>query len=247
MKILSIGNRMSSEAHSFMPHLAKACAKELLLSNLCLENASVEDHYRNYIDENEVYFYETYLPGVTEMMRPDGIALHEAVEEEEWDVITIQQNGILSGSKESYIPYYGEIAAYCRMMHPGAKILIVQPWAFDGACRLPEYRELYGADQSSMYEMISLCCKEIARDEEADGIIPIGRAFQTVRQTHIGDRLTENGMYANDLGRFTASCTMFEAITGINPVSIDYDMPDVPKPVSDLIKLCAHIAIEEGI
>ncbi len=244
MKVLSIGNRMSSDAHTFLPFLAKAGSKRLLLSNLCTENASVEDHYRNYIDENEVYYYETFLPGITEMMRPDGIALHEAVEEEDWDFITIQQNGVLSGSKDSYKPYFGEVAAYCRLVHPETKIMIVQPWAFDKGCPLPEFRELYGKNSDNMYEMTAQCCSETALDEELDGIIPIGKAFQIIRQTAIGSRLTLDGQYANEIGQFAAGCVMYEKIFGEDVSGVPYNLPDYPAEISSLIKLCAHTACE---
>ena len=242
MKVLSIGNRMSSDAHRFLPFLAISGGKELLLSNLCTENASVEDHYRNYIDENEVYFYETFLPGITEMMRPDGIALHEAVEEEDWNYITIQQNGVLSGSEESYKPYFGEVAAYCRLVHPETKILIVQPWAFEKGCPLPEFRELYGKDPDNMYEMIYQCCIKTALEEETDGIIPVGKAFKILKQTKAGEKLTVDGQYANEIGQFAAGCVMYEKIFGENVTEVGFNLPDYPDSVSELIKLCAHTA-----
>ena len=209
MKVLSIGNRMSSDAHAFLPHLAKAAGKELLLSNLCTENASLQEHYENFIDENEVYFYETYLPGETVMMRPDGIALHEAVEEEEWDIITLQQCGTLSGDEGTYNPWLAELAAYCRMMHPGAKIMLVQAWAFEKGCPLPEFRELYGKEQDTMYEMITESCKKAPEAAEIEHIIPVGKVFQVIRHTDIGDRLTCDGCFANEPGQFAAACTMY--------------------------------------
>ncbi len=89
---------------SYLPRLAKEAGKDLLLSNLTVKNCSIESHYRNYIDENEVYTYETYLPGITGAMRPEGIALHEAAEDDDWDIIFFCQNIALSGIKESYNP-----------------------------------------------------------------------------------------------------------------------------------------------
>ena len=109
---------------TYLPHLAAAAGKELLLSNLTAKNCSIESHYRNYIDENEVYTYETYLPGITDAMRPDGIALHEAVEDDEWDKIIFCQNIALSGIKESYSPYLAELSDLGPMNQAAIKNLL---------------------------------------------------------------------------------------------------------------------------
>ena len=230
--------------HAFMPYLAKEAGKDLLLSNLCTENASAEDHYRNYIDEQEVYFYETFLPGITEMMRPDGIALHDAVEEEDWDIITIQQNTLLGGVKESYKPYFGEIAAYCRLVHSESKIMIVQPYSFDNGCILPQFREYYGKDSDNMFDMIIKCCNEVMLEEELDGIIPVGKAFQIIRQTKLGDKLLLSDQSANEIGQFAAGCVFYEKVFGESAEESPFNLPGYHESVSKLIKVCAHAACE---
>ncbi len=245
MKVLSIGNEQTSSAHLYLNRLVKEARKELLLSNLCYEGASVEDHYRNYIDEEEVYFYETYLPFETEMMRPDGIALHEAVEEEDWDFITLQQNGELSGDEESYKPYLGELSAYCRMMHPGAKIMLVQPWAFEKNCALPCFREFYGKDSENMFEMIKHTCSVTSANEEIDGIIPIGHAFRLLGATSLENTLTKDGVQASELGAFAAGCVLYEAFFGESCLDSPFKLKDVPDEINELIKICAHTAAEE--
>lgn len=247
MKVLSIGNSFSQDAQAYLPKLAIAGGKELLLGNLYLPGASIEDHYRNYIDEEEVYTYENYLPGETEAYKPDGIALHEAVEDEDWDVITLQQCSKLSGIKESYTPYLAEVAAYCRMMHPDAKIMLHQTWAYEKGCPLPEFKENYDRDQDKMYSMLTECYAETAREAEIDIIIPTGRAWQTARQTKIGDRLTRDGYHGNELGQFLGSCCFYEMIFGESAVDNPFVLPEFDENVSNLLKVCAHIACEEGI
>ncbi len=247
MKVLSIGNSFSVDAHTYLPHLAIAGGKDLLLANLILPGASIEDHYRNYEDEEEVYTYETYLPNETMSIAPDGIALHEAVEDDDWDVITLQQCSKLSGVKESYSPYLAELAEYCRMMHPNAKIMLHQTWAYEKGCSIPEFREYYNGDQLTMYQDLTQAYAEASIEAEIDTIIPSGRAWQTARQTKIGDRLTRDGYHGNELGQFLAGCCFYEMIFNEDVTKNPYELKEYEGPVSNLLKVCAHIACEEGI
>lgn len=244
MKVLSIGNSFSTDAHTYLPFLAKAAGKELTLGNLYFPGCSLEKHYNHWINEEEVYAYESFLPFSTDMLRPDGIALHEAVEDEDWDIITLQQCSRLSGIRESYTPYLAELAAYCRLMYPEAKIMLHQTWSYEKGCQLKEFKEYYGADQLKMYEELTRCCNEAAEEAEIDFIIPTGRAWQYTRQTAIGDRLTLDGFHGNEMGQFLGSCCFYEAIFGEDTTKVPFDLPEYDKAVSDLLKLCAHIAFD---
>lgn len=247
MKVLSIGNSFSTDAHTYVSAMAKAAGKELLICNMFIGGCSLEQHYRNYIDEEEAYTYECYLPDCDEMIHPDGVALHEAVEDDEWDIITFQQCSHFSGLKETYEPYLEELVAYCRLMHPQAKMMLHQTWAYEKGCAKPEFREYYNSDQNKMYEMLTQCYGEAFYEAEMDDIIPSGRAWQTARQTSIGDRITRDGYHGNEMGQFLASCCFYEKIFGENCIDCPFDLPGYDKRISDLLKLCAHIACEEGI
>lgn len=247
MKILSVGNEFSSQAQTYLPFLAGAAGKELTACTLRLDGASIEDHYRNYTDEEEVYSYECFLPGETEKLCPDGIALHEAVEDDDWDIITLQQNGELSGDKESYKPYLAELAAYCKLMHPEAKIMVFQTWAYEAGSPDRIFREVFEGNQVNMYNTIARCCAEIKDEADADDIVPIGRAWQIARNSSIGDRLTTNGVDANELGEFLASCCLYEKIFNEGTNLSPFNLPGFSKATSDLLKICAHMACEEGI
>ena len=134
MNILSIGNSFSTNAHKFLPHILKADGDEIMLCNLFIGGCSLEQHWNNWREEKTDYDYEIYLPGETEMTRTDDVALHEAVEDEDWDVITLQQCSHFSGIPETYSPYLSELAEYCRMVKPEAKIMLHQTWAYEEGC-----------------------------------------------------------------------------------------------------------------
>ena len=246
MNVLSIGNSFSTDAHSYLPQLAKAAGKELLLCNLFIGGCSLEQHWNNWREENTDYDYEVYLPFETEMTRANEVALHEAVEDEEWDIITLQQCSHLSGDKASYSPYLSELAEYCRMVQPNAKIMLHQTWAYENGCTHPGFAA-YGREQDRMYKALTEAYAESAQEAEIDIIIPSGRAWQTARQTAIGDRHTKDGFHGNELGRFLASACFYEKVFDENILENPYLIEDLDPNITGILKFCAHIACEEGI
>lgn len=246
MNVLSIGNGFSTNAQRFLPHMAKAAGKELLLCNLFISDCSLEQHWKNWREEKTDYDYEVYLPYETEMSRPDGVALHEAVEDEEWDVITLQQSGALCGIPESYSPYLSELTEYCRMVQPNARIMLHQTWAYESGCPLPDFAN-YGRNQHEMYRALTEANVNAALEADIDLIIPSGRAWQTARGTVIGDRLTDGGSRGNELGCYLAGVCFYEMIFGESIYDNGFYLPDVDKSVTELLKICAHAAVEEGI
>ncbi len=246
MNVLSIGNSFSTNAHKFLPHMAKAAGKELLLCNLYIGGCSLEQHWRNWREEKTDYEYEIYLPFETEITRTDDIALHEAVEDEEWDVITLQQCSPLSGIPESYSPYLSELAEYCRMVQPKAKIMLHQTWAYESRCPNTAFSN-YGRSQQEMYRALTEAYADASLEADINFIIPSGRAWQTARNTPIGDRLTADGYHGNDLGCYLAGACFYEMIFGESIYGNGFLPPDIPETAVEILKLCAHTAVEEGI
>ncbi|MBQ2972789.1 MAG: DUF4886 domain-containing protein [Clostridia bacterium] len=246
MNVLSIGNSFSNNAHKFIPQMAKAAGKELLLCNLFIGGCSLEQHWNNWREEKTAYDYEVYLPFEMEMTSAPEVALHEAVEDEEWDIITIQQCSHFSGIPESYSPYLSELAEYCRMVQPNAKIMLHQTWAYESTTEHPGFAN-YGRNQAEMYKALTEAYANAAMEADIDLIIPSGRAWQTARNT-IPNRLTvEDGYHGNDLGCYLASACFYEMIFGESIYENAFYPDGIDKNVVDVLKLCAHTAVEKGI
>lgn len=237
MKLLCIGNEIINECASFLPELAKAAGKELLLGILYADGSNAEDHYRNYIDENEVYNYRVFLEGETEPMMPEGIAVHEAVEDDSWDMVIIQQEPALAGVKETMSPYVAELAGYIALMHPGAKVMIFEPFAFDKGCAVPEFSEYYGRDTETMYESIAQCCAEIAEEAEAAGVVRCGRGFEILRKTKLASHLTLDGRMPTEPAAFAASCVIYESLFDESAEKSPFILPGYDEAVTNLIKV----------
>lgn len=246
MNVLSIGNSFSTNAHKFLPHMAIADGKELLLCNLFIGGCSLEQHWNNWREEKTAYDYEVYLPHETELTRAPEVALHEAIEDEEWDIITIQQCSHLSGIPESYSPYLSELVEYCRMVQPKAKIMIHQTWAYESDTNHPGFAS-YGRSTQKMYEALTESYANASIDADIDLIIPSGRAWQTARNT-IPNRLTvDDGFHGNDLGCYLASACFYEMIFGESIYDNAFYPEQIDKRTVDILKLCAHTAVEKGI
>lgn len=226
--------------------MAKAAGKELLLCNLFIGGCSLEQHWKNLREENADYDYEVYLPFETEMSRPDGVAIHEAVEDEEWDIITLQQGSALSGVRESYTPYLSELAEYCRMVQPKAELMFHQTWAYEKGSQHPAFAT-YKHDQTEMYRALTQSCLEATEEADIGLIIPSGRAWETARQSVIGDKLTEDGFHGNDMGCYLAGACFYEMIFKESILDNGFYLPDYPKEITEILKICAHIAVEEGL
>lgn len=247
MKVLSIGNSFSTDAHRYLQDMAMADNEALLLANLYIGGCSLETHHMNYLNENKYYTYEVYYPFINEKISPSGIALQAAVEDEEWDVITLQQCSHFSGLRETYSPHLAELAAYCRLMHPNARIMFHQTWAYEKGCPKPEFAKYYNSDQIQMYNQLTQCCVEACEEAEIDIIIPSGRAWQTARETSIGDRLTRDGFHGNELGCFLASACFYEKIFERDITQNGFMLPDFDEDTTKLLKMCAHITCQDSL
>lgn len=225
--------------------MAKAAGKELLLCNLFIGGCSLEQHWKNWREEKTEYDYEVYLPFQTEMSRAPEVALHEAVEDEEWDIITIQQCSHLSGIPESYSPYLSELTEYCRMVQPNAKIMLHQTWAYENGAAHPGFAS-YNRDQLEMYKALTEAYANASMEADIDLIIPSGRAWQTARNT-IGDRLTVDGFHGNDLGCYLASACFYEMIFDESIYDNAFYPDGIERNIVDILKLCSHTAVEKGI
>ena len=225
--------------------MAKAAGKELLLCNLFIGGCSLEQHWKNWREENTAYDYEVYLPFETQMTSAPEVALHEAVEDEEWNVITLQQCSHFSGIPESYSPYLSELAEYCRMVQPKSKIMLHQTWAYANNSEHPGFAS-YGKNQQEMYKALTEAYANAAMESDIDIIIPSGRAWQTARNT-IGDILTADGFHGNDLGCYLASACFYEMIFGESIYENSFYPDGIEKNIVDILKLCAHTAVEKGI
>ncbi len=215
MKILSIGNSFSQDAHKWLHKLANANGINLETYNLYIGGCSLETHWKNYEENNAYYDFEINGNGAKRK-----ISILEALKFEKWDVITLQQVSNFSGMFETYEPYLSSLASVIRKEMPDVKLYIHQTWAYEIDCRLDGFPN-YNNNQLEMYERIVEAVNEAATAINAK-VIYTGKVIQTLRDTlpefdykNGGLSLCRDSYHLSlDYGRFAAAATWLYVLTG---------------------------------
>ncbi len=223
MKILSIGNSFSMNAHHYLHDIAKSGGVDFQCYNLYIGGCSLKTHWENYMNKSEDY--ELWINAQKERI----ISLNEALEMEKWDIITLQQASGSSPKWETYEPYLGNLYAVIEVLCPEATVYIHKTWAYEEI----QYRELFTGnltdDQANMYKKLSECYEKAAELIGAD-IIPAGSVIQYLRDNTSefdaksgGMFLTRDGFHLSNLyGRYAAGLTWYSKLTGKSPKTAKY-------------------------
>ncbi len=239
MKILSIGNSFSQDAHKYLHKMAVASGFDIETVNLFIPGCSLRRHYDNMISGAADYNLERNGgPGERK------ISLNEAITLDSWDVVTLQQSSPLCGQPQSYIPYITELADFIRKHAPNAKIYFHQTWAYEIDSTHKAF-PTYVNNQQEMFRRLRDSSEMVAKLIDAD-IIPTGAVIQTLRETlpefdygNGGKSLCRDGFHLSlDYGRFTAAAVWFNTLAkgeiNLNAFE-DLDHPLLEKIVATIL------------
>ena len=215
MKILSIGNSFSEDAHHRLHDLGKLHGIDIQTANLYFGGCSLETHYINSRENNAFYDYQ-----VNGNEAQEKISIAEALKRDNWDIVTLQQVSDLSGLCESYEPYISELYEQVKSALPDAEILLHRTWAYECDTVHPGFAN-YNKSQQEMYEKITAATNKIA-EKLGIRIIPVGDVIQSLRRKYPefdygngGISLCRDGYHLTfDIGRFAAAATWFVFLTG---------------------------------
>ena len=215
MKILSIGNSYSADAHRWLSTIAKTGGFDIKAVNLFIGGCTLQSHWNNFINNNA-----DYEIGINGLPRGTKIDIAEALKTEEWDIVTLQQASFYSGKKETYEPYLSNLAKVVRAVVPNAKLYFHQTWAYEIDFDEGIFSS-YDNSQRKMYECIVEASEVAAKSINAE-LIPVGTAIQAVRQgvpefdyQNGGLSLCRDGRHLSlDYGRYTAAAMWYRTITG---------------------------------
>lgn len=215
MKILSIGNSFSQDAHKWLHKLAKDNDVNLETVNLYIGGCSLKMHWDNIQTNSADYDYE-----------PNGncgerkISIAEALKLKKWDIITLQQVSEQSGIYETYEPYLSSLVSIIKKDQPDAEIYFHQTWAYEVDAVHSGFAN-YNNNQNEMYQRIKEISKIASHSINAK-LIPSGEIIQTLRETipefnykNGGLSLCRDGFHLSlDYGRFAAAAIWLRTITG---------------------------------
>lgn len=242
--ILAIGNSFSMDAtERHLRELAKGNGVKLLIANLYISGATLQMHWDNARNNNTVYEYRVVdKDGVLSSLK--GVSLQQALSDKKWDYISFQQSSASSGQYATYqsLP---NLYTYVKTLVPSqTKFIFHQTWAYAESLKKPQFKR-YNYNQKEMYDAIIHASAKADELVGFDIFIPAGTAIQNARTSVVGDKLTRDGYHLNELGRYTAACTWFEAIFRQSVVGNSYRPDGVSKQEAMIAQRAAHFAVVE--
>ena len=177
LKVLAIGNSFSGNANACREKLNTGDPlHKLIVAQAEIGGCSFEKHIKlarlheqNPADPaGKPYIYNKQKASLKDMLTAQA-----------WDVVTIQQVSHLSDDITSYRPHAKDLCDYIRKYCPKAEIVVHEVWAdrVDNARLKPK-----GKNQLEMYRDLAAANREIASELGNLRIIPVGDAFQNLRQ-----------------------------------------------------------------
>lgn len=209
IKILAIGNSFSQDATTYLYDIARAAGRDCKIVNLYIGGCSLETHWNNIITNAALYEYELNGTYTGRM-----ISIKDALLEEEWDYITLQQVSGDSGILTTYFPYITQISEYVKQYAPMAEQLLHQTWAYEADSLHPDFAK-YNSDQENMYRAITDSYQKLS-NQLSLRIIPCGKVIQSLRSCspfdyrNGGVSMCRDGFHMNLIyGRYALAATWF--------------------------------------
>lgn len=243
VKILAIGNSFSQDAvEQYLYELAKAADIEVIIGNMYIGGCDLDKHYANIQSDAAAYEYRKVAAG--EKKNRTAVRLSEALSDESWDYISLQQASGKSGLYDTYTALPQLISAITAKV-PEATLIWHQTWAYAASSNHASFPN-YDKDQMTMYNAIVSSARRAMTDNNSLKLmVPSGTAIQNARTTYVGDVFNRDGYHLEvNYGRYTAACTWFEALFGIDVTTTTYAPSTVTNEMASIARLAAHRAVE---
>lgn len=246
MKILSIGNSFSADAHAYLHTLASERGEDLETVNLAIGGCSLQRHWDNIINNNANYLLSINGGEWAEEL----VTIDEFLKSEKFDIVTLQQVSHFSGQYETYLPYLKNIAEHVSKFQPNATLYFHRTWAYEIDSSHDGFKN-YNCDQKEMY--VSICkASELACKEIDAKPIPAGDVIQKMRDTlpkfdyaNGGESLCIDGFHmSHTYGRYAVALTWLATLKGkrVEPMPFkDLDL-DV---IAEICKIVNEIVFED--
>ncbi len=221
ISILAIGNSFSVDAMEYLWNILKdGGVNTVVLGNMYIGGCTLQTHYSNMRIDGKSYTYYKNTSGAWSTRK--NVSISEALKEEEWDIITVQQASGSSGVESSY-SMLPDVISYLEANKPNAKLLWHMTWAYQQNSTHSSF-PTYGKDQTTMYNaIVSSVNAKVLTQKKIMGVIPSGTAIQNLRSSYVGDTVTRDGYHLSyDFGRYTAALTWFSYLTGVSPDVVNW-------------------------
>ncbi len=244
IRVLCIGNSFSWDAveQELVP-LCDAKNVQVEVHNLYYGGCSLEQHAAFLLKDTAAYSHRVCTNACPRVIM-DTITLRQALQDGEYDVISLQQASHDSGIRSSYEPWLSLLIDSVRAYQPRARIYWMQTWAYSKDAKHPAYPR-YHCNQQEMWDSIQTCTESLITNHQLP-IIPCGEAIQNARQTKLGDTLCRDGYHLNYVyGRYTVACVWYEILTGKDVRCNRYKNAQMSSKQRRLTQKSAHKAVHK--
>ncbi|MCQ2146491.1 MAG: DUF4886 domain-containing protein [Bacteroidales bacterium] len=242
LKILAIGNSFSEDALEYQLYpIAKADGQAIIIGNMYISGCSIDTHVANMKSDAPAYSYRKI--GVDGKKKTtEKYRLSQAVKDEKWDYISVQQVSGQSGIYESYV-MLPQLVQWIRENAPEAKVVFHQTWAYSKDCKHVEFPK-YDSDMNKMYNAIVNTTFKVAKDNGIRITVPSAKAIQSVRQRFRDLDVTRDGFHLDRrFGTYIAAATFYETLSGHDITKNTYK----PENVTDAEISAAKQAVRSAV
>ena len=228
LKVLAIGNSFSQDTMWHLEEIARSEGyTDVKLGTLYIGGSSLKTNWTKADGDLPDYRYYYNYDGNWKNTGGQNFAISQALAEQDWDIVTLQQSSGSSGQGSTYEPYLGNLVEYVQTNEPGAKIVWNMTWAYSQDSSHESFPN-YNNDQMTMYNGIVGATQNVVAPYVAAGriekIIPCGTAIQNARTSYIGDEFDRDGYHLNIMGRIVTACTWYSVLTDskLDELSVNY-------------------------
>ena len=237
VRILSIGNDISSNAMTYLSYLAQMYGLRYRTDYLESGSTTIRNHAHNMAKGNAVYTWTTSNAATgTLRTKSDGATMEAAVESTDWDYIILNQAPIEAGFGGTYNEDIQYLLDYFADVQPGAKVYWNMNWAFingssgtNGSFSNSEvshdenYAKFYNSNYGIMHNAFVSNLDEYIVGADArfgssnphgfDGWLPVGEVVNRVRGSVGVFTHTSSDFYSlNDIGRVAAGLAILKTL-----------------------------------
>lgn len=249
LKILAIGNSFAVDPTHLLYEVYRAenPGKQIVIGVLNQSGASLSDHVNNLNRNLGSYYYHKLDSGIYagsgKWKITSKVTLLEALRDEQWDVVTMQQ---ASGSTPDSDSYNSDIGIIRNYVAGGLGYVPKFAWNFTWAYAdddellntntaqfVANFKNNYGTSEA-MYNLINQAVQKkiIDGNYSFDYLMPVGTAIQNARINGLtAKELHRDALHLNNLGRLIAAYTWFcelEGYDGTTKALTDIKLTTVP-------------------
>ncbi len=240
-RILAIGNSFSADAvENYLWELAAESGDTLIIGNAYIGGCTIDRHLDNLQAKKANYSYRKIENG--KLSTTEKQTLQEIINDEPWDIISLQQASPVSGCADSYKNLDKLIAAVKKTISDKEpEIVWHNTWSYARDYDSEKFR-YYNSDQEIMLDSILSIVKTVIPRNGISRVIPSGIAIQNARKS-FGDILNRDGFHLSiPLGRYVAACTWYEFLTDKDVTRLHFKPAGLSGEEAASARIAAHNA-----